>query len=299
MRGGDGGWRAWMEGARRRLEAGGEEPGEAESKARWIAAWAVGCGLAEVEWRGEGCPAAEAAGERAGRALDRVAGGEPVQYAIGETDFCGRTFFCDRRVLIPRPETEEWTGLAVAELRRMARRSGRRLRVADVGTGTGCVAVTVALELGGAAEVRGIDASREALEVARENGRRLGASVEWVEGDLLEGAGGGWDAVLSNPPYVSEAEWAELEPGVREWEPKMALAPGGDGLGAIRRLAVQAGEVLVAGGMLWMEIGEGQGVAVAEIVRGTGRFAEVEVGRDFAGKERWVRAVVSSRDGTV
>ena len=106
---------------------------------------------------------------------------------------------------------------------------------------------------------------------------------------MLEGAGGGWDAVLSNPPYVSEAEWAGLAPGVRDWEPKMALTPGGDGLGAIRRLAAQARKALAAGGVLWMEIGEGQGAAAAEIVRGTGRFAEVRVGRDFTGKERWVR----------
>ena len=103
--------------------------------------------------------------------------------------------------------------------------------------------------------------------------------------------------MLSNPPYVSEAEWAGLEPVVRDWEPKMALTPGGDGLGAIRRLAAQAGEALVAGGMLWMEIGEGQGAAAVKIVQGTGRFAEVEVRTDFAGKDRWVRAIRSGKAG--
>lgn len=213
---------------------------------------------------------------------------EPLQYIVGEAEFFSRRFLVDRGVLIPRPETE----LLVEET--MRRLSGWRHPVlADLGTGSGVLAVTLALELPGA-EVHAVDISGDALAVASFNARRHGVSdrVYFYRGDLFSplaaaGLTGKLDAVVSNPPYVGERELADLQPEVRWHEPREALVAPEDGLAFFRRMAESAPRFLRAGGWLLVEIGASQGEAVATLFGAAG-FAGVEVVRDYSGRERIV-----------
>jgi len=266
-----------------RLEAAGV--GEAVQKARWVFGAAYGCGLLDAERRAR-------AGEKPGRggfaeaALRRLETGEPVQYAVGECDFLDFTLKCDARALIPRPETEEWVAAAMDELAA----AGGAGSVADVCTGSGCIAAAVARRFP-AARVTATDLSGEALDLARENFARLGVAerVETRRCDLLGGRpedAGAFAAVLSNPPYVATAVCGTLAPHVRDFEPRLALDGGADGLDVISRLAEEAARVLQSGGRLWIEIGEDQGAAVEEILWKTSQFKEVRVRCDFAGRAR-------------
>lgn len=218
----------------------------------------------------------------------RVAAGEPLQYVLGAQPFFGRDFLCDPRALIPRPETEELCERALADSRIW---SDPAPCVLDIGTGTGCIAVTLALERP-AARIGAVDCSPDALALARQNARRLGVEdrIAWREADLLDGvAPESIRAIVTNPPYVSEAEFPALDVTVRAYEPKRALVGGLDGLAVIRRLISQARLALVPGGILWMEIGNEQGSAVCALLRHAG-FTAVALHRDLAGHERIVEA---------
>jgi release factor glutamine methyltransferase len=180
----------------------------------------------------------------------------------------------DQRVLVPRPETELLVETAL-ELPPGA-------RVLDVGTGSGAVALALKHERPDL-QVTGADVSADALAVAAANARRLGLDVRLVEADLLDGAGGSYDALLANPPYVAAREWPGLAPEIREHEPSIALAAGEDGLDLIRRLVGQAmGVPFVA-----LEVGAGHAGTVCELLVAAG-FARVETRRDLAGIERVV-----------
>ena len=201
---------------------------------------------------------------------------EPVAYLLGSKGFRHIDLAVDRRVLVPRPETELLVEVGL-EL-------PARARVVDVGTGSGAVALALKHERPDLA-VLGSDVSTDALAVARANRDRLGLDVELVKADLLDGVDGPLDAVLSNPPYVREDERATLPPDVARHEPAGALFAGADGLDVIRRLIPQAaatGAALVA-----LEVGAGQAPAVGELLRGAG-FADVEARADLAGIERVV-----------
>lgn len=276
-------------GAVRRLEAAGV--GEAVQKARWVFGAAYGCGLLDAERRARAGEEPRGGWGGVERMLARMEGGEPVQYAVGECDFLDFTLKCDRRALIPRPETEEWVAAALEELSAM----GGAGRIADVCTGSGCIAAAVARRFP-AARVVATDLSGEALELARENFARLGVAehVETRQCDLLGGRAedeGAFAAVLSNPPYIASAACETLEPVVRDFEPRLALDGGGDGLRVISRLAEEAGRVLQSGGRLWIEIGDEQGAAVEEILWKTNQFREIRVRCDFAGRARCAAAV--------
>ena len=201
---------------------------------------------------------------------------EPVAYILGSKGFRTIELLVDRRVLIPRPETEHLVEAAL-ELPHGA-------RVADVGTGSGAVALALKAERPDL-EVIATDASADALAVARLNAERLGLEVELLEGDLLEPVEGPLDAVLSNPPYVADDDRHTLAPDITRHEPELALYAGADGLSLIRRLAPQA----AASGarLLALEVGFGQAAAVAEIVRGAG-FADTRELADLAGIDRVV-----------
>ncbi|HEU4657761.1 MAG TPA: peptide chain release factor N(5)-glutamine methyltransferase [Capillimicrobium sp.] len=195
---------------------------------------------------------------------------EPVAYLLGRKGFRNLELEIDRRVLVPRPETELLVELAVAELPRGA-------RVVDVGTGSGAIALALADERPDL-DVTGSDVSADALAVARANGARLGLDVAWVEADGLPA--GEWDAVVANLPYVSTAE--RLAPEIVRHEPVGAVFAGADGLEAIRALVARA-----AGRVAWigLEHGSEQGAAVRAMLRGGG-WASVRTERDLAGHER-------------
>ncbi|HET7484870.1 MAG TPA: peptide chain release factor N(5)-glutamine methyltransferase [Solirubrobacterales bacterium] len=215
---------------------------------------------------------APAAARRFGETVRRRLRREPVAYILGRRGFRQIELAVDPRVLIPRPETELLVELALEIQPRT---------VLDVGTGSGAIALAIADELPDCA-VTATDTSTAALEVARANAERLGLSerVEFVEGTLpLEPPG--FDLVLANLPYVSEAEWRGLEPEVTEWEPREALLGGPDGLDAIRALLVEP----PATACLALEVGAGQAGAVGGLMREAG-FSEIEVRRDLAGIER-------------
>lgn len=208
--------------------------------------------------------------------IKRRLGGEPVAYLVGRQEFWSLPFAVDPRVLIPRPETE---GVVEAALELLAGRPSPK--VADVGTGSGAIAVAIAHERPDA-RVVAIDRSPEALAVAKDNAANNGATVELLEGDLLaplEGRGP-FDLIASNPPYIADRDFSSLPPEVR-CEPRLALTSGPEGLEAIRRLAAGAPPLLADGGALVLEIGAGQAEAVRALLGE--HFSSVEVRRDLAG----------------
>jgi release factor glutamine methyltransferase len=197
--------------------------------------------------------------------LQRRAAYEPIQYILGEQEFYGLRFEVTRDVLIPRPETEH---LVEALLARAPH--DQPLRIADIGTGSGAIAVALAHSLP-RAEVTAIDISEAALAVAQRNAEAHGvaARVRFLRSDLLSAvAGEQFDAVVSNPPYVAEVDWGTLEPQVVDYEPASALFAGPTGLDVYERLIPQAQTALKPGGWLLMEIGQGQRAALAQLLSG-------------------------------
>jgi release factor glutamine methyltransferase len=242
---------------------------------------------------GAGVP--PAAARRFGEMVRRRLRREPVAYILGHKGFRRLDLAVDRRVLIPRPETELLVELAL-EL--------RPATVLDVGTGSGAIALAIADELP-SCEVTATDTSAAALAVARGNAERLGLAdrVRFLEGTLPgddsgpeqgsptdppAGTGRRFDLVVANLPYVAEVDWASLQPEVTEWEPREALLAGPDGLDAIRALVPHVGAATLA-----LEIGEGQAEAVATLIGDAG-FSEVQTRRDLAGIER---VVIGRRSG--
>lgn len=212
-----------------------------------------------------------------GRYLHERLGGKPTQYITRRQEFYGREFRVGPAVLIPRPETEHVVETAI-EL------GARGRRVADVGCGSGAIAVTLRLE--GAAAVCGTDVSREAIEVARENARRLGAEVWFVNCDLLAAiAPCSFDFVVSNPPYVPLSSAASLQREIRDWEPGVAVFAGETGLEFYGRLAAEAPRALRPGGWLIMELGYTASEPVTAMLRGGG-WRDIRVTPDLAGIPR-------------
>jgi release factor glutamine methyltransferase len=206
--------------------------------------------------------------------ISRRAVGEPVAYLIGRREFYGREFAVSPAVLIPRPETELLVEIGIARLR-----GAKRPRILDLGTGSGCVAISLALELGG--EVLAADVSADALAVARANAESLGARIEFVESDWYSNVDGRFDLIVANPPYVAESD-PHLAEGDLRFEPPRALASGADGLSAIRRIVSQAPGHLTADGWLFFEHGYDQAAAVRELLESAG-FVGIEQHPDLAG----------------
>lgn len=236
----------------------------------------------------QGCAVSDTEESSIRGAADRLAQGMPMQYAIGRAGFRHLTLQVDRRVLIPRPETELLVDLVIA-----AQRGGKGTAV-DVGTGSGAIALSLAAEAG-FDEVIAIDLSPEALAVAEANlaaipeDRR--ARVRFLQGDLLAPIRGRMvEVVVSNPPYISPAEARELPALVHDWEPHLALFADDDGMAVIRALVPQAAEVLVAGGLLALEVDARRADLAAEIVAADGRFTDVEQRLDLTGRPRMVVA---------
>jgi release factor glutamine methyltransferase len=204
--------------------------------------------------------------------VERRAAGEPIAYLTGSRAFYGREFIVLPAVLIPRPETELLVDVALDKLRGLA-----GPRVLDLGTGSGCVAITLALET--RAKVVAGDISPQALEVARDNAARLGACVELCLSDWFSAIAGEFDLVAANPPYTAAGD-PHLEQGDLRFEPPIALACGVDGLSAIRRIVATAKRRLAPGGWLFFEHGYDQAAAARELLVAAG-FADIEQHRDL------------------
>jgi len=208
---------------------------------------------------------------------------EPIQYIVGEQEFYGLALRVGPAVLIPRPETEHLVEAVLAEMDGVA-----RPRIVDVGTGSGAIAIALAVNLP-QAEMVAADLSREALQVARENAARHGVAerIRFVESDLMDRVEGEFDALVSNPPYVASGDREMLHPEVREYEPATALFAGSEGLAIYRRLIPQAASALKQDGLLAMEIGLGQDAALAELLVG---WTAVRFVKDLQGIPRVVVA---------
>jgi len=203
---------------------------------------------------------------------------EPLAYVLGEWDFRRLTLRCDRRALVPRPETEVLVERALALLEGLEHPD-----VLDVGTGSGAVALALVHERPGV-RATGLDVSPDALALARENAEATRLQVELIEGDFRAGLPSGpWDLVVSNPPYVKPDEIETLEPEVREWEPRVALVAEA-GPPEVARAAVP---VLKPGGALALEVGDGQAPAVAATLAELG-YRDVAITPDLSGRERIV-----------
>jgi release factor glutamine methyltransferase len=220
-------------------------------------------------------------GARYQQAIQRRAAGEPLPHVTGWTGFRHLSLRSDRRALIPRPETE---GLVELLLQR-----ARRGRVVDVGTGSGCIALSLALE-GGFTDVVGVDRCAEALTLAGENRELIGARVELVQGDLCAPLRADtFDALISNPPYLTAAEYTGLDPSVRDWEPAIALESGEDGLEATVRLLDEGRRVLRAGGWLALEVDCARARSATHLASALG-WEDVGIHVDLFGRERYLLA---------
>jgi len=218
--------------------------------------------------------------QRFKRDLRRLLRNEPIDHILGKREFFSREFSVDRRVLVPRPDTEILVAAALERLR-----PGDH--ALEIGAGSGCIAITLALEAG--LSVTALEIDPRAIRILRRNVRRHGVSerIDVIRGDLFPPRGGPWQAVISNPPYLSEAEWRELPEKIRRFEPKTALVAGENGLEFLERLVNESPPRLTPDGWLLLETGFSQAPAVAAIMEKAG-YRSIQIIRDLAGIARVV-----------
>lgn len=217
--------------------------------------------------------------------LQRLEKYEPIQYIEGKKYFSGREFFVRQGVLIPRPETEELVELAAQACKPNA-------KILDIGTGSGCIAISLAKKLP-EAEVHAWDISEAALEVAKQNNEQLSASVHFEQHDILTYQATGeeaFDLIISNPPYIAESEKAEMEPNVLAWEPSIALfVPDNDPLLFYRRIGELTLRMLTPNGKLFFEINRAYGDATKQLLCNQG-YKNIHIQKDLSGNDRFVYA---------
>lgn len=218
--------------------------------------------------------------------LKRLAENYPPQYLLGYSDFYGQQFLVNEHTLIPRPETEELVERCLKD------NPNEQLTVVDVGTGTGVIGISLKLARPNW-QVTAIDISKAALKIAQENAKRLEADVLFQHGDGLKPMKDTKiDILISNPPYISDAEWDLMDESVRTFEPKTALFAENDGLAIYLQLAEAAKQILKPNGKIYLEIGFQQGQAVKQIFQQTFPQKQVQVSQDLSGNDRMV--IVSS-----
>lgn len=219
--------------------------------------------------------------------LERLKNNEPIQYVIGRETFCGMTFEVNPNVLIPRPETQELVEWITHEYKATS-----SCRMLDIGTGSGCIAVSLAKKLP-AARVEAWDISEGALEVARRNAGINGVSVAFRLQDVLkaEVSSPSYEVMVSNPPYITHREKMEMEANVLEWEPHTALfVPDTDPLLFYRKIAQLGVKALADGGSLYFEINRAYGKETVEMLQGLG-YRQIELKKDMFGNERMIKAI--------
>lgn len=271
--------------------AGVYPPGEARAVARVLLEDAFGITLADV-YAGKVREFSPHELERLHSMADRLEKGEPVQYVAGTAQFGGLTFEVSPGVLIPRPETLELVEWAAGDFSTRTGKGNRHMRVLDIGTGSGCIAVTMAVRLAGA-QVTAVDISEKALGVARRNAARNGVQVEFAVCDILSpGAdiAGNFDVIMSNPPYVCRSERAGMHRNVLDYEPHEALfVDDTDPLVFYRAIARFAATHLAPGGAVYVEINRRFGRETADVFSAAG-FASVELRNDSADNPRMIKA---------
>ena len=228
------------------------------------------------------------------RGMARLVKGEPIQYVLGEWDFRTLTLKCDRRALIPRPETEELVTRVLSFLNTETQRHRGGL-IVDVGTGTGAIILSLAREFVGDAVFLGTDVSEEAIALARENAAKCGLAerVKFAVADGLDDFDEPQcvDVIVSNPPYIETAVCETLDPRVKDFEPRLALDGGASGLNFYDRYLSDAVNLLKPGGAMFFEIGENQGEAVRQLMFDCG-FDDIRIEKDFAGHDRYASAIL-------
>ena len=269
----------WLSRAQALLEAAGDL--DAACDAQWLLCEATGWSRSSLRLRRGDALAADVLAKIEAW-LSRRAAGEPLQYALGTADFMGLRFLSDSRALIPRPDTETLCELALVRLK-----GRRRPRVLDLCCGTGAIGLSIA-HFRPDAQVLLTDVSEAALSLARENAARLSIrNARFSQGDLFAAAQGGpFELIACNPPYLDRADMDNLQPEVRR-EPALALFGGPDGLDFYRRIAREAQNYLAPGGVMLLEVGQGQAPAVGEMLS---PWAACAAHRDLNGIERVVEA---------
>lgn len=212
--------------------------------------------------------------------------GKPVQYIIGSEEFYGRTFSVNEHVLIPRPETEELIVETTSRMKRLF--SNNELTLADIGTGSGAIAITMKSEVP-TLKVTATDLSTRALEVAKANATELGVDIKFKHGDLTAPISSEkWDIVLSNPPYIAHDEAPTLSDTVLNYEPHSALFADEQGLQLYKRLAEELPALMNGPALIGLEIGYSQGPAVQSFFQKSFPSAQVDIVKDINGKERMI-----------
>jgi release factor glutamine methyltransferase len=260
----------------------------AKLEAMWIIEEALGVNRLQIHAYGEDLLDAERC-QRAISLIERRAGREPLQYVLGSQEFCGMDMAVNPGVLIPRPESELLVEEAIALLG-----THPQPVILDVGTGSGCLAISIARGLTRAVVIAS-DRSLSALQVARTNALKHGVDfrIFWLAGDLLapllsSGLAGKVTAIIANLPYISHDEWERLSPDVKDFEPRLALDGGPDGLDVYRRLLEEAPGVLASEGRLLMEIGIGQADRLCQEVAASTSFEVINVQPDSQGIPRMI-----------
>lgn len=217
----------------------------------------------------------------------------PLQHVVGYGEFYGRRFHCGPEALIPRPETEELVKWIIDDHHQIASSSSNhQINLLDIGTGTGCIPITLHLELKGI-KAKGVDISGAALRLAKKNAEQLKADVSFNQIDILnEELSGSFDIIVSNPPYIPEADREQMHSNVLEYEPGLALfVPDHDPLLFYRTIAQKAKRALSNNGSLYFEIHEAFGKEVIDLLA-QNRFKNLELRRDLQGKDRMVKGVL-------
>ena len=260
--------------------------GEASAMAKWISSDILHLSTMEL-YTGKDMNFSTKEWKEVEDILARLKQREPLQYILQEAPFCGQSFHVEKGVLIPRPETEELVEWIVSDCQKAG-----KVRILDIGTGSGCIPVALAEKLP-EAEVASCDISAEALRVAAVNVKRYGGKVTLFQADILQDELPDCrvDVLVSNPPYITESERGEMEANVLDWEPELALfVPDTDPLRFYRRIARKGLDWLTEGGALYFEINRAYGAETVRMLEECG-YRDIALRKDLSGNDRMIKAV--------